>query len=168
MTNWHSWLLLTIDTSIMTLRSSDLQLYSDLDSIRNSCGVSSLSFKFKRFYILKKTGVLKINRHNWSKKHFGVGAETMNSSETCHRVIFFHNVLYWMHYDLFHEAKTRDNITEAFSWTYFPTNGLRFSFPPSLTEPYPTKTAEKSQYQTVLKQLKKYLIWTHFEHQTTS
>ena len=40
MTQWHSWLLLTnCETWIMTLRVSDLQSDSDLDSIRNSCDV---------------------------------------------------------------------------------------------------------------------------------
>ena len=40
MNQWHSWpFLINCETWIMTLRSSDLQSVSDLDSIRNSCDV---------------------------------------------------------------------------------------------------------------------------------
>ena len=39
-TEWHIWQLLTnCETWIMTLRVSDWQSESDLDSIRNSCDV---------------------------------------------------------------------------------------------------------------------------------
>ena len=38
--DWHSWLFLTsYETLIMTLRVSDWQSRSDLDSIRNSCDI---------------------------------------------------------------------------------------------------------------------------------
>ena len=68
-TYWHSWLLLTnCKTWVMTLRVRDLQSYSDLDSIRNSCDAS---FQNRDWQVKTRLLLFKCNTdqvHVWERQ----------------------------------------------------------------------------------------------------